>query len=304
MLLHPLIDPVAFQIGPVKVHWYGLMYLLAFAVAWWLGRLRARETWRGWSPTEVDDLIFYGMIGVIVGGRLGYTVFYGLPGHGGDPWSLLRVWEGGMSFHGGLLGVLAAMWLFARRRGRRFFSVADFLAPLVPFGLAAGRVGNFINGELWGRPTDLPWGVVFPSGGELARHPSQLYQAALEGLALFALLWWFSRRPRPAMAVSGLFLTGYGVFRGLVEFVREPDAHIGYLAGGWLTMGHVLTVPMLVAGVALLLLAHRRGSGSSSGAPLPEPAAPVAPDTAGSTRAPRSPGTPPRGRRPRAGSRR
>ncbi|MCP5151752.1 MAG: prolipoprotein diacylglyceryl transferase [Ectothiorhodospiraceae bacterium] len=268
MLSYPDIDPIAFRLGPLKVHWYGLMYLVAFGLGWWLGRLRARDPWRGWRGQDVDDVLFFVAVGVIVGGRLGYVLFY----DGGrvlhDPMHLLAVWQGGMSFHGGLVGVLLAMALFARRRGRTFFEVADFVAPLVPLGLAAGRIGNFINGNLWGKVTDLPWGMVFPDprAGDLPRHPSQLYQALLEGVALFVVLWWFSRRPRPAMAVSGLFLIGYAAARGAVEFVRVPDAQLGYLAFGWLTMGQLLTVPMLVAGVTLLLMSRHR----------PRPAVPAA----------------------------
>jgi len=260
MLSYPLIDPVAVRLGPVAIHWYGLMYLVGFAAAWGLGRWRARDPWRGWTPAMVDDLIFYGALGAVLGGRLGYVLFYGLPQYLAAPLDVLKVWQGGMSFHGGLLGALVASWLLGRRHQLGFFQVTDFLAPLVPSGLLAGRFGNFVNGELWGRPTDLPWGVVFP--GEAAagvpRHPTQLYEAALEGLVLFAVIWAFSRRPRPTMAVSGLFLTVYAALRGLVELLRVPDAHIGYLAFGWLTMGHVLSLPMLAAGLLLLGLAYRR----------------------------------------------
>lgn len=259
MLTHPAIDPVAFHLGPVAVHWYGLMYLFGFAAGLALGRWRASRPGSGWTGGEVDDLVFYIGVGVILGGRIGYSLFYGLDTLLRDPLSLIRIWEGGMSFHGGFLGVLAAMLLFAHRTGRGFWIVTDFIAPLIPPGLFFGRIGNFINGELWGRVTDLPWGMVFhtPGAGDLARHPSQLYHAALEGLALFVLLWVYSARPRPAMAVSGLFLVGYGVFRILTEFAREPDAHIGFIALGWVTMGQVLSLPMLLAGVLLMVLAHR-----------------------------------------------
>lgn len=257
MLSFPEIDPIALDLGPLKVRWYGLMYLIGFAGAWWLGRRRAKAANSGWKALEVDDLIFYAALGVVLGGRVGYTLFYNFPTFLHDPLVLLRVWEGGMSFHGGLLGVLGALWLFGRKYDKRFFSVTDFVAPLVPIGLGVGRVGNFINAELWGAPTQLPWGVLFPGGGPLARHPSQLYEAALEGLALFLILWFYSARPRPTMAVSGLFLLGYGVFRFLVEFVRQPDSHIGYLAGGWFTMGQLLTTPMIVFGVLLLILSRR-----------------------------------------------
>ncbi|MGC9456967.1 MAG: prolipoprotein diacylglyceryl transferase, partial [Halothiobacillaceae bacterium] len=259
MLTYPEIDPVALALGPLKIHWYGLMYAVGFALAWALGRHRAGKPHTPLNAAQVDDLLFYCALGVVLGGRLGYILFYQSAGLVQDPLMILRLWEGGMSFHGGLIGVLTAMWLFARKTGKGFFEIGDFVAPLVPLGLCAGRIGNFINGELWGGPTDLPWGMVFPHVDELARHPSMLYQAALEGMALFLILWWFSARPRPTMAVSGLFLLGYGLFRGLVEFVREPDAHIGYLYGGWLTMGQLLSLPMVIAGVALLVWAYRRG---------------------------------------------
>ena len=260
MLVHPDFDPVAFAVGPVKVHWYGLMYLLAFAAGWWLGRVRARDAWRGWSRDNVGDVLFWVALGVIVGGRLGFMLFYDFERLLANPLSVFMVWQGGMSFHGGLIGVLVAMWWFARSRGRTFFDVADFIAPLVPLGIAAGRFGNFINGRLWGTPSDLPWAMVFqdPRAGGVPRHPSQLYEALLEGIVLFALLWWFTRRPRPAMAASGVFLVGYGVARTLVEFVRVPDAHLGYLAFGWVTMGQVLTLPMIVAGFVLVIMAAAR----------------------------------------------
>ncbi|MTW20165.1 prolipoprotein diacylglyceryl transferase [Allochromatium palmeri] len=271
MLTYPDIDPVALALGPLKVHWYGLMYLIGFALAWWLGRWRARRPESGWTTEMVDDLIFYGVVGVIVGGRLGYMLFYGFDQILVNPLNLLKVWEGGMSFHGGLIGVLVAIGLFARRHGLHFFQVGDFLAPLVPTGLLAGRLGNFINGELWGHRTEQPWGVQLPCEHfphqcldqpadallSPAVHASQLYEAALEGLVLFVVLWLFSSRPRPMMAVSGLFLLGYGSFRFLVEFVREPDAHIGYLAFDWLTMGQILSLPMVLAGGLLLVLAYR-----------------------------------------------
>lgn len=274
MLTYPNPDPVALALGPVQIHWYGLMYLIGFAAAWVLGRWRA---WRAppgspWNGALVDEVIFYGIIGVIAGGRLGYMLFYDFDQLLANPVNLFTVWKGGMSFHGGLIGVLIAFGLFARRHGLRFFQVADFVAPLVPVGLFTGRIGNFINGELWGHPTDLPWGmqlpcVRFPQACQdlpagtlysLPVHASQLYEAALEGLVLFAVLWWFSGKPRPRMAVSGLFLVLYGVFRFTVEFVRMPDAHIGYLAFGWLTMGQLLTIPMLLAGGLLLLVAYWR----------------------------------------------
>jgi phosphatidylglycerol:prolipoprotein diacylglycerol transferase len=258
MLTYPEIDPVAVSLGPVAIHWYGLMYLVGFVGGWWLGVVRARQPESGWQTTEIGDLLFYVALGVILGGRVGYILFYNFGLFLDDPLMLLRVWQGGMSFHGGLLGVLLAMWLYGRKTGRSFFQVTDFMAPFVPIGLGAGRIGNFINGELWGAPTDLPWGMVFPFVDNQPRHPSMLYEALLEGLVLFVVLWIYSSKPRPTRAVSGMFLLCYGVFRFGVEFVREPDAHIGYLAMQWLTMGHLLSAPMIVFGVLLLALAYRK----------------------------------------------
>jgi len=272
MLTYPSIDPVAVQLGPLQVHWYGLMYLLGFVAFWWLGRIRARRPGSGWEPREVDDMLFYGVFGVVLGGRLGYVLFYDWAGLLADPSMIFRIWQGGMSFHGGLLGVLVAVGIYARRIGRRFFAVTDFLAPMVPIGLGAGRMGNFINSELWGAPSSLPWAMRVPCirARDLCErlgvagtysppvHPSQLYEALLEGLALFLILWLFSVRPRPTMAVSGLFLVCYGLFRCLVELVRLPDIQLGYLAFGWLTMGQLLSLPMILAGVGLLALAYRR----------------------------------------------
>jgi phosphatidylglycerol:prolipoprotein diacylglycerol transferase len=257
MLVHPQFDPVAFAIGPVAVRWYGLMYLAAFALFVVLGKLRARrELLTGWHPRDIDDMLFYGVLGVIVGGRLGYVLFYKPLHYLANPLEILAVWSGGMSFHGGFLGVLVAMAWFAKRRGKRWLDVTDFIAPLVPLGLAAGRLGNFINGELWGRPTDGPWGMVFPQVDGLARHPSQLYQFALEGVALFVILWWFTSRRRPMGAPSGLFLIGYGTLRFVAEYAREPDSFLGVLAGG-LTMGQWLSMPMIVAGVVMMAWAYR-----------------------------------------------
>ncbi|MDX1252089.1 MAG: prolipoprotein diacylglyceryl transferase [Gammaproteobacteria bacterium] len=258
MLTYPNIDPIAIDLGPIKVHWYGLMYLVGFAAAWWLGRLRASRPGSLWNAEQVSDMVFYGALGAVLGGRIGYILFYDLPVYLHEPLKMLKIWEGGMSFHGGMIGVLVAMWLLGRKTHKTFFQVTDFLAPLVPIGLGAGRIGNFINGELWGKVSDAPWAMVFPSpqASELPRHPSQLYQAFLEGAALFLILWFFSRKPRPAMAVSGMFLTFYGLFRFIVEFVREPDAQLGYLAFGWLTMGQVLSTPMILGGVGLLWWAY------------------------------------------------
>jgi phosphatidylglycerol:prolipoprotein diacylglycerol transferase len=254
MFLYPEFDPVALRIGPLAVRWYGITYLVGFAAAWYLGKRRAGRADAPVTPLQVDDLIFYAALGIILGGRIGYMLFYGFDQILENPLNIFRIWDGGMSFHGGFLGVLCAMWLYARRLGRGFFPLMDFVAPLVPIGLGAGRIGNFINGELWGAPTTVPWAFIVD--GE-ARHPSQLYEAGLEGLALFLILWVYSARPRPVMSVSALFLIGYGLFRFAVEFVRLPDAHIGYLAFGWLTMGQVLTLPMLVVGCILLWLAYR-----------------------------------------------
>lgn len=259
MLSYPNIDPVALSLGPLQVHWYGLMYLVGFAGGWWLGRLRARRPGAVLTSAQVDDYVFYVALGVVLGGRIGYVLFYNLPALFADPLLLFKVWEGGMSFHGGLLGVLLATWLFARKIRQAFFAVADFVAPLVTIGLGAGRLGNFINGELWGKVTGLPWGMVFPTGGALPRHPTQLYEFFLEGIVLLLILWLYSRRQRPVMAVSGLFAICYASFRFIVEFWREPDAHIGYLAFDWLTMGQLLSLPLLIAGIVLMWLACQRG---------------------------------------------
>lgn len=258
MLPYPSIDPVAISIGPLKIHWYGLMYVIGIGAAWWLARRRARKPGFQWTSAQVEDLVFYTALGLVVGGRVGYMLFYSFPAFIQDPLMLFRVWEGGMAFHGGLLGALAAMWIFARRQKTSFFAVTDFVARYVPIGLFTGRIGNFINGELWGKPTDVPWAMVFPDAGPEPRHPSQLYEAFLEGLVLFVALHFFSRRSPPTMAVSGLFLLLYGLFRFMIEFVRLPDAHIGYLAFGWLTMGQALSFPMIILGILFLVLAYRR----------------------------------------------
>ena len=259
-MMYPNIDPVAITLGPLQVHWYGLMYLFGFAGAWWLGRNRAERY--GWTKTEVEDLLFYGAIGVIVGGRIGYALFYDLPNILSDPLQLLKVWQGGMSFHGGLLGVLTAFWFFSRKTAKSYFTISDFIAPMVPIGLFFGRMGNFINGELWGKVSDVPWAMIFPTGGPLARHPSQLYEAGLEGLLLFIILWLYSAKPKPLGAVSGLFLLGYGVFRFIVEFFRIPDQQYGYLALDWLTMGQVLSLPMIIIGAFFIARAYRNENGS------------------------------------------
>ena len=280
-ILHS-IDPLALELPfwPHGIHWYGLMYALAFFTAWWLGRRRVRAgRLPGVNEDGFGDLLFYGMLGVILGGRIGYVLFYAFPDFLADPLMLFMINQGGMSFHGGLLGVLAAAAWWTRQHRLHFFDTMDFVAPLVPAGLGFGRLGNYIGGELWGKPTGGDWGVVFPSSLEaeyaalpveqlqalhasgaldaFARHPSQLYQAALEGLVLGLLLWFYSRKPRPRYAVSGLFALGYGLFRFLVEFVREPDAHLGYLAFDWLTMGQLLSLPLVALGLFLLWLSHR-----------------------------------------------
>lgn len=256
MISYPNIDPVALSLGPLQIHWYGLTYLIGFAGAWWLPRLRARRPDAPLSEAQVGDLIFYGALGVVLGGRCGYVLFYHLDYFLQNPLWLFYVWEGGMSFHGGLLGVLVALYLYGRKLSLNLFQLTDFIAPMVPVGLGAGRIGNFIGGELWGRVSDVPWAMVFPGAGALPRHPSQLYQFALEGVALFMLLWWFSGKPRPRMQVSGLFLVGYAVARFIVEFFRQPDAHLGFLAFGWLTMGQLLSLPMLLLGVYFMFVAR------------------------------------------------
>jgi phosphatidylglycerol:prolipoprotein diacylglycerol transferase len=271
------INPIAFSLGPVQVHWYGIMYLLGFGAAWWLGQRRRAAGRLPVTHEQFSDLCFYLMLGVIVGGRVGYMLFYNTPELIANPLSLFRVWEGGMSFHGGLLGVLVAGLIWTHRQRVNFFDTIDFIAPLVPIGLGLGRFGNFINGELWGRVTDAPWGMIFPSAleglgktreelhamylagqlNDVARHPSQLYEFALEGIVLFAVLWFYSRKPRPRYAVSGLFALLYGLFRFAVEFVRVPDVQLGYLAFDWLTMGQILSLPLIAVGLFLLWCSRR-----------------------------------------------
>jgi len=258
MFPFPKIEPVIVSIGPLKLRWYGLMYAIGFLMFWWVGRIHAREKHTVVQPDEVGDILFYGMIGVIVGGRIGSVLFYNFSYFLENPLYLFKVWEGGMSFHGGLIGVITAYWIYQRSKRYGFLRLCDFVAPMVPIGLGAGRIGNFINGELWGRPTDLPWGMVFPQADELARHPSQLYQAFLEGLILFVVLWVFAEKPRPIGSVAGLFVLLYGIFRFVVEFVRQPDEHLSFVAFGWLTMGQLLTMPMIVVGLVTIWFAYNK----------------------------------------------
>lgn len=265
MLPYPQIDPVALALGPLKIHWYGLAYLLGIAAGWWLALRRCANPWSPVRREQVEDLVFYVALGVVLGGRVGYTLLYGGERLVEDPAWALRLWEGGMSFHGGFLGVLLAMYLFGRKHKIRFWPLMDFIAPFVPIGLGLGRLGNFIGQELWGRATDVPWAMVFPDDPlQLARHPSQLYEFALEGVLLFAFLYWFSSRQRPVYAVSGVFSLGYGCMRFVVEFFREPDAHIGYEAFGWLTRGQIYCIPMIITGLVLLWLAYGRGRAAAT----------------------------------------
>jgi phosphatidylglycerol:prolipoprotein diacylglycerol transferase len=263
MLTHPQFNPVAISLGPVAIHWYGLMYVVAFILFMVLGRLHMkRRPDLGFTPQAMDDMLFYGMLGVILGGRIGYILFYKLSHYLAHPIEIFYIWQGGMSFHGGFLGVLVAMWWYGRKTGRTFWQVTDFIAPLVPLGLASGRLGNFINGELPGRITDAgtwPWAMWFPQVDKtpVARHPSQIYQFALEGVALFLILWFYSRSPRPVKAVSAVFLIGYGSFRFLAEFAREPDSFLGFLALGF-SMGQWLSLPMVIAGIVILWWSYRK----------------------------------------------
>ena len=273
MIAYPEIDPVVVALGPVKIHWYGMMYLIAFASVWWLGKRRASQPHSIMRPDQIDDLVFYGALGAVLGGRIGSVFFYNIDSFINDPLYLLKIWEGGMSFHGGFMGVLIAMEWYRRKIGCSFFQLTDFIAPLIPLGLAAGRLGNFINAELWGAPGTVPWAMKlsceqFPPdryvdfAGPLCfspRHPSQLYEMIFEGLLLFILLWLISAKPRPVMTVSGYFLMLYGVARTGVEFIRLPDAHIGYLLNtDWLTKGIVLSVPMIIFGIGFIIIAHRK----------------------------------------------
>ena len=258
MIAYPNIDPVAVSLGPIAIHWYGLMYLIGFVSAYYLGVYRTKRSNGLWTPEQVSDMIFFGAVGVILGGRIGYILFYQFPSFVDNPLVLFRIWEGGMSFHGGLLGVIAAMWWFSRKTQKHIIDILDFGAPFVPIGLGLGRLGNFIGAELWGKPTDVSWAMIFPTDPlQLARHPSQLYQFALEGVALFTILWFFSQKSKPRYCVSGMFLLFYGIFRILVEFVREPDPQLGYIAFGWLTQGQILSTPMVLLGIALVVFGFK-----------------------------------------------
>ncbi|KZN53354.1 prolipoprotein diacylglyceryl transferase [Pseudoalteromonas luteoviolacea] len=256
-LQFPEIDPIIFSVGPLSVRWYGLMYLIGFAFAMWWANKEAEKPNSGWTKDQVSDLLFYGMLGVILGGRVGYVLFYNFSAFLSDPLMLFKVWEGGMSFHGGALGVITAIFIFAWRTNKSPLTVGDFVVPMVPVGLLAGRIGNFINGELWGRQTDVPWAFIFPSGGNVPRHPSQLYEALFEGLVLFLILVWYRKQPRPAGSIAGLFLLGYGTFRFAIEYFREPDSHIGLYAGV-ISQGQILSLPMIIGGLGLMVWAHRR----------------------------------------------
>jgi len=250
-------DPIAFSVFGWGIHWYGLMYVMAFLSAFFLARLQTKRQHKDWNYEQIDDLLFFGGLGVILGGRIGYVLFYSFSDFISNPLMLFQVWQGGMSFHGGFLGVLVAMALFNRKYKKGFFNIMDFVAPLIPLGLGFGRIGNFINGELWGKTTDLPWGMIFPAADNLPRHPNPLYEAILEGLVLFIIMWWFSAKPRARMAISALFCIGYGSFRFIIEFVRVPDAHLGYLAWDWLTMGQILTLPLIITGLVLTWLVRK-----------------------------------------------
>ena len=255
MLIHPQFDPIAVSLGPLAVRWYGLMYLAGFVAFLWLGKRRAAaQPWHGMNAQDVDDLLFYGVLGVVLGGRLGQVLFYEPAYYFAHPLEIFAVWKGGMAFHGGMLGVFVAMALWARKSGKTFFQVTDYIAPLVPLGLMAGRIGNFINGELWGRVADpaLPWAMIFPRVDQLPRHPSPLYQAAGEGLLLFIVLWWYSTRRRATGVVSGMFMIGYGVLRFVAEYFREPDHGI-FGVSYVVSMGQWLSLPMVLVGFWLVL---------------------------------------------------
>jgi phosphatidylglycerol:prolipoprotein diacylglycerol transferase len=258
MFIHPDINLVALKIGPIKIYWYGIMYVLAFAIAWGLALYRASKPNSGWTKAQIADLIFYCALGLVIGARIGYMLVYDLPNFVSNPLIIFKTWEGGMSFHGGLIGVIIALLLFAKKTHKNFFAIGDFVVPLAPLGLAAGRMGNFINAELWGRVTNVPWAMIYPKVDMLPRHPSELYECFLEGIVLFVIIWLYSAKPRPRMAISGLFLICYGVFRISLEFFRQPDPQLGFIAFGWLTMGQLLSIPMIIAGIVFMVLAYSR----------------------------------------------
>lgn len=265
IIYYPRVDPVIFSIGSFQVHWYALMYLIGFFSAWVLARYRVKKHHLNWSSEQVADMIFYSAVGVILGGRIGYMLFYDFPYWLEHPLQIFKIWQGGMSFHGGFLGVLVALFCFGKKYKLTFFQLTDFMAPLVPIGIAAGRIGNFINGELVGRPTNMPdWGMIYPYVDLLPRHPSQLYECLLEGVALFIILWIYTLKPRPLRATSGLFLICYGSFRFFLEFFREPDAPLGFLWDNWLTMGQLLSFPMILLGLFLMFRAYRGNHASLS----------------------------------------
>ena len=256
-MIYPHIDPVAFSIGPLHVHWYGLMYLLSFIFGWLLMRYQSKHFGYNWSADQTTDLVFYCALGVVLGGRIGYVLFYNFPHYLHHPLEIFALWDGGMSFHGGMIGVFLAMWVWAKRYKEPYFKVTDFVGAIVPIGLACGRVGNFINGELWGRVTDVPWAMIYTEVDQYPRHPSEIYEFLLEGVLLFIILFYYASKKPPRMAVSGAFLIGYGSFRFICEFFRQPDAQLGFIAFNWMTMGQLLCVPMIILGIILLFLAYR-----------------------------------------------
>lgn len=258
MLSYPHIDPVAISLGPLKVRWYGLMYLIGFLAVYFIGQRRAKRPWSPIPPEAVEDLVTYGALGTILGGRIGYILFYNFGKLLDDPLVLFKIWEGGMSFHGGMLGVFAAMWFLKKKYQCTVLQLTDFIAPLAPIGLGAGRIGNFINSELWGRTTDVPWAMIFPNGGDIPRHPSQLYEAFLEGIVLYFILWLYTLKQRPAMAPTGLAMLCYGCFRFFAEFFRMPDAHLGFIWLNWVTMGQILSTPMILIGGLMLGFAYKK----------------------------------------------
>lgn len=258
MLNYPQIDPIAVHLGPIKIYWYGITYLVGFALAWILAKLRAKKNYPSWSSEIISDLIFYCAVGGIIGGRLGYILIYNLDSLFHNPLFIFQIWLGGMSFHGGIIGVITSIFFFARKMKTSFLEMLDFIAPLAPLGIALGRIGNFINSELWGKITTAPWGMIFPNGGPLPRHPSQLYESFAEGILLFVIIWLYSAKPKPCGTVTGLFLFSYGILRFICEFFREPDAQIGFVALNWLTMGQLLSLPVMALGIYLLWFGNKK----------------------------------------------